>query len=683
MTSARQRTTWGAVVVTLLALLVGSVPVVSAQEAPTLRISIVQHPIDVRPDNVLRLVVRIDGEVPNNASVVVRVFEPVLDRQRLRNVLDGDTGPTQDRITLAWADLATLSNGDIELLVPTTSGSLERGVLRLARGGVHPLRIEVRAPAFRNLEGPVLGQVVTVVHAVTAETLAADLNVAYLATITAPPAQQPDGSVQVSPRALRMLNDLADIVGATDLAFSVGLPPETIDALAKGDTNDRDLWERLADGLAGHEVVATPAVTLNPATAVRSGLSDTYTSLLRRGEDTLVDLVGRGTVQRGVHIVDDALDVGGALLVRDLGARSLVLTPSAQRWLQIDGDLTATIDPTLMVMLPTGAASDIPAVVVDESLAQRLVMPTTDTVHDTVEFIAELLLLRYDVVERLGGAGDESRTVTALNRRSITLTTPDGSLAEPTRLVALLEAVHRTKGLRLVTASQAGASTDLAIANGLPVSLDLPATAGRDLSRRAEDMFVVSLDAFTVASMLAEGDLRPLDWGDHLWRLAAQEYDERAVEAGLDRVRALLDEVRGAVSIPSANDVTLGGRRSIIRLKLRNDATFDVRVAVRLESAKLSFPDGQELVTLPANTTTEVEIPVEVRSNGRFPVSVTLLTPEGDVPLGIPVEFAARATALTGLGQVVTVAGGLILASWWFRHGWARRRAQRIEGDQI
>lgn len=678
MSRFRTRAPWGALVMLMMApaMVVSSHPAASAQQIPNLQVDIVEHPIDVRPDNVLRLVIRTRGEIPDDATVVVRVFEPVVDRVRLREALNDDPGSTQDRITLNWADLAALRNGDTELLVPTTSGELQRGVLRLARAGVHPLRIEIRSAAVRGREGPILAQTVTVVHAVTAETSAATLDIAYVAMLTAPPARQPDGTVRISSLTRRSLEDLASVAEATDQVFSVGLAPETIDALGTGDPDDRALWNRLAVGLtrpAGREIIATPAVTLSPATAVRSGLSDTYTSLLRRGEDTLASLVGRANVQRSVHVVRDPLDIEGALLVRDLGARSLVLTPDAQRRIDID---RGTIDPTLMVVLPIGAQSDIPAAIVDDVLARHLARPLADNVTDTVEFIAELLVMRYGVVAAFSDDTDPTQTSTALNRRSITLTTPDGTLADPTRLVALLEAVDNTQGLRLVTASQAGVTTDLATVNGLGVQLELPTGAGLDLRDRAEAIFVVSLEAFTVASMLADDDLRPLTWGDQLWRLGAQDYDDQSVEEGLAQVRAQMDEVRNAVSVPSANDVTLGGRRSTIRLKLRNDAAFEVRVAVRLESAKLSFPNGQELVTLPPSTVTEVDIPVEVRSNGRFPVSVTLLTPEGDVPLGTPVEFAVRSTALTGLGQVVTVAGLLILASWWFRHGRARRRAK-------
>jgi hypothetical protein len=650
-------------------------PTASAQTASALVITVVDHPLDVGSDEVLRLVIDVKGDVPERSMVVVRVYDAITTRADLPTVLAGDTGPTRDRVTLTWNDLERTSEGGVQLLVPTTSGPLQRGFLRMPTAGVYPLRIELRGPPSSAGDGPVLAQTVTVVHAVTPQTTATDLGVAYIAGIEAPPAVRPDGSSRIDGRSRRALTALATVLEATKTTFSVALPPELLDALARGTDDDRVLWEQLSQGLQDHDVLATPAVSLDPSTAVRSGLTDTYTSLLRRGEDVLVSMVGRGTVQRGVHLVTRGLDVSGALLVRDLGARSVVLTPTAQQFLNLDSD----VDPSLMVLLSPGSSTELPAALVDGDMARRMAQRGGDVQRQAFELVAELLVLRYELVEGSGDEGDGTRAAGVVNRRSVVLSTPDGSLADPALLVAVLDRLERTAGLRPITAAAAVAQMGVAIANGLAVEVDLPRTAGRDMSNRAEDLFVLSLEAFTVASMLSDGDPRPAQWGEQLWRLVALELSDDEATIGASRVRDLLNEVRGAVNVPSLNDVTLGGRLSLIRFKVRNEADYDVRVVVRMESAKLAFPEGQALVDLPANSTTEVEIPVEVRSNGRFPVSVTLLTPEGDVPLGSPVEFAARATALTGLGQLFTVAGGLILASWWYRNIRARRRARALE----
>jgi hypothetical protein len=68
---------------------------------------------------------------------------------------------------------------------------------------------------------------------------------------------------------------------------------------------------------------------------------------------------------------------------------------------------------------------------------------------------------------------------------------------------------------------------------------------------------------------------------------------------------------------------------------------------------------------------------VEARSNGRFPVTVELLTPRGNVLLGSD-TVTARVSALAGLGQVVTVVALLMLLTWW-GHNWRVRRRRALE----
>ena len=132
------------------------------------------------------------------------------------------------------------------------------------------------------------------------------------------------------------------------------------------------------------------------------------------------------------------------------------------------------------------------------------------------------------------------------------------------------------------------------------------------------------------------------------------------------------------VAAPVSTTFTLGARASSIRLALRNDSDSDLRVRVRLTSSKLRFPEGESVFTLTALATTSIEIPVEARSNGRFPVTIQLLTPDGDLPVSRPTVFTARVNALAGLGQLVTGIALLLLAAWWLQH--LRRQQERKEG---
>jgi hypothetical protein len=73
-----------------------------------------------------------------------------------------------------------------------------------------------------------------------------------------------------------------------------------------------------------------------------------------------------------------------------------------------------------------------------------------------------------------------------------------------------------------------------------------------------------------------------------------------------------------------------------------------------------------------------VVIDVEARSNGRFPVSVQLLTPRGDLALSEPVTITANVSAIAGLGQVVTATALLVLLTWW-AHNWRSKRRRAVE----
>ena len=52
-----------------------------------------------------------------------------------------------------------------------------------------------------------------------------------------------------------------------------------------------------------------------------------------------------------------------------------------------------------------------------------------------------------------------------------------------------------------------------------------------------------------------------------------------------------------------------------------------------------------------------------------------MLTPSGSV-IGEPIVLTARVNALSGLGQLLTGAALVVLATWWFSH-FRRKRRQR------
>lgn len=75
---------------------------------------------------------------------------------------------------------------------------------------------------------------------------------------------------------------------------------------------------------------------------------------------------------------------------------------------------------------------------------------------------------------------------------------------------------------------------------------------------------------------------------------------------------------------------------------------------------------------------TEVPIKIEARTNGSFPVTLTVLTPTGD-ELAPPVTLSASVNALSGFGNLVTGVFLLVVLTWWVRHV---RREPTEPGDR-
>jgi hypothetical protein len=85
------------------------------------------------------------------------------------------------------------------------------------------------------------------------------------------------------------------------------------------------------------------------------------------------------------------------------------------------------------------------------------------------------------------------------------------------------------------------------------------------------------------------------------------------------------------------------------------------------------------VVTIAPNGSVDVVVDVVARANGRFPVDVSFTSPDGVHKIGQTIRVGARVTAISGLGQLVSGAAVLILATWWVAHWRARKRRDAVE----
>ena len=59
--------------------------------------------------------------------------------------------------------------------------------------------------------------------------------------------------------------------------------------------------------------------------------------------------------------------------------------------------------------------------------------------------------------------------------------------------------------------------------------------------------------------------------------------------------------------------------------------------------------------------TVQQRIPVRARANGTFPLTVSIMTPQGDVTIATPTELTVQATILSGFGVVLSLVAGLVM----------------------
>jgi hypothetical protein len=185
-----------------------------------------------------------------------------------------------------------------------------------------------------------------------------------------------------------------------------------------------------------------------------------------------------------------------------------------------------------------------------------------------------------------------------------------------------------------------------------------------------------------VATMLPADDVRPSQWRTQLEALMSTGIGEAEVGVRLDRIDGALQALENAIEPPDPFTFTLAGEETTITLRFGNTSTTPLRVGVSVSGPnRLTFPSPETETVLVPGAITDVTIPIRARSNGTSEVVIQLHTPQGSL-IGEPIVLTARVNALSGLGQLLTGAALLVLATWWVSHFRRTRRDRRLRDSQ-
>ena len=603
--------------------------------------------------------------------LVLTSHRPVSTREEVRSAVGGDLPQIIDAVSFPLADLvdgsAFTESGRIDLTVRTEIGVRSNDALQMSATGIYPLTIDIEKSSERVL------RLISFIERLEPNTISptadAPIKIALVGRVSpVVHSHLTDEMSAITDQARKLLTEWTALLERRPvLPASIALQPEFLDAFARSSPADQELLIRLQRA-ATFDVMSTTYVSMDPTDADRHGLSDIFTRQLRLGESTLASLFpARDTVRRS-WLVSKPLSTGGARFLADLGFRTLVLTGEAA---EIEGFDTNRVDATRLVELRYSDEGSMMAAVADTDLASALEAGSSHPVGGE-QLVAQHVLAELKVLFSETSSGGDSA-----DSRALVLSTTTGDLPSPKMVEALFDVVSRDSRFDFTNLDEALMlmfGTEPAERFTLTALLDEPSSYPASAVLGATVQSIEStVDAF--ASALPRTDERIRAWQRVVDVLPDNRLSARARQDLTEEVRRQVQDVAADIIPPASTTFTLGGRDSPIRFSIRNDGPTDLEVLVRLRSSKLRLPEGDKIVSLPARTSTSVEFAVSARSNGRFPVSLQLLTPAGDVLLGPPSTLTARVNAIAGLGQLVTGIALLFLVSWWANH--LRRQYRR------
>ena len=361
--------------------------------------------------------------------------------------------------------------------------------------------------------------------------------------------------------------------------------------------------------------------------------------------------------------LDSTLTESGGALLRDLGARLMVTTPTVFDALPNSTGVFTDLSQLVQVEVAPEVTLDL--AVTDRRLGPVLAAPTSTPVLTGIYAITDLLAYRQQIAD----SGGDPR------RHGVTLGTPDLSPPNAATYAAITSLLTTTTALAPTTLDLLGVRTDTMIVDGREVAVGLPTSTANDLTGRTRLVDELSFEATSTASMLADGGARVANWRERIDVLPTGALSDEQVARMAAEIRAEMAAIRTAIQVPAGFAFSLTGRSTTVPIKLYNNSAVALTVRVRMTSSKLKFPDGDVIQELAPQSFTEIRIRIDTLANGRSPATLQVLTPDGSTLLAPPVPLTASVTVLSGLGNLITGALLLVVLTWWVRHVRKNRRA--------
>lgn len=587
-----------------------------------------------------------------NAVFRVEVHAAVASREAVREAAKGDITPSViETHDLPFANLGSNDTGEVIALLGSNAGGSS---VRLRKSGIYPVSLSIRVGERE------ASRLLTFVNFITVQTSRNSLSVSLAAEVNPPLSQTPGGETSLLDSTRTTLNNVVSSLNGNSGVMSLRLSPETLNSLAvSSNPQDASLLGQLQTVLAKHQVLASTFVPFDPSSAEKAKLGDDFEKQLARGVEILDSRNGDAVLNLRTWFSTRPLTSDGIALLARAGFTNVVFSPQAA---QSFGALD-TYTKQYRAMYADDATKKVSIAVADPQLAATISGNTANPVQTSMAVAAEIIAQQSEL------AVGQRRPLD----QHLIVTTRDGSLPNPVLMNSLLVALANAPQITLRPLGSIRRATEAST----PVTM--PSGAPIDLRSRRPQLQSVVDEILSTSSMLTTDAPSRMWWEDSFLLIQSDTLNSERFDQYLKGFRSQLRTFRASVSVPQSLTFTLSGKTSDLRLQLRNSANLPLSVLVTLSSAKLTFPEKPQVVTVAANSAVDLIVPVIARANGTFPLEVVLYTPDGTAQVGKRIRLSARVSALAGLGQLATGVALLLLASWWVAHWRKQHRVKAVE----
>lgn len=632
---------------------VGRGPVPRSISAPD-EIIIKSQPFHIVSTVNTRFTLQFPAAVTQDSTIEFLLQRRVANRDSFRAIADRFAEPgVIDTVALPMRR-GVASGSFVSFDVLVTTGKSSGNDLNIAQAGIYPVAIRAVAK-----DGSVTASALTFLDRRDPAVVSVATPVSVLGILRAPVSHTTDGTVAIDDQTRALVGQFVEFLGGTRSPVTLQVQPELVQAFATSpEALDNQMYEQLRKALTGRSIINATYLPVDAAALVHDGLASEIAAQLRLGEATLAQWLPGSTVHRNTWVADSQVDTATVAALRSAGLKTVILMADASAGLERQA-------PGAVLARPAGPVSTALGILsVDDQLASTIDNAGNDPVRLGARIAAEVMMSRDDTTAVARVPGQVRMIVSSST----------GDVLDGPSMVQALSFLASAPGISVQDLGGVANADD-----ATPV-VKLPADAGRSLDVLRDAIVLSRAELNAIGSMLPENEPRRTVWAGSL--AAAFSPDTPGPSEYVDALRSDMRRVTGSVSLVTPSSIAFSSRTGSIRLQIRNDADIPLAVRVRVASPKVSFDRPAEATQLLPGATTEVAVPIRVRSNGRFSVTVRVLTPTGAVQVVSPRQIEVRVTSVAGLGQLVSVTLLLVLLAWWWSH-WRRTHRQADEESTV